>query len=127
LWAAALEITAHEAILGHTDLKGRGAGVFDRRRSVFLGQGKDSQDAANARLTLSLINGPTQYADLVSGAARSVQQLSGTGRHSLRVVFGFDAIPVAFLTNVLIRAGTQDAHMQRIPLHFDESPDPTGW
>ena len=68
----------------------------------------------------------TQYADLVSGAARPVQQLSGTERHSLRIVFGFDAIPAAFLTNVLaeklIRAGMQNAHVQRIPLHFDTRP-----
>ena len=36
LWAA-LQITAHEAILWHTDLEGGSAGIFDRRRTVFLG------------------------------------------------------------------------------------------
>jgi hypothetical protein len=60
--------------------------------------------------------------------ARSAQQLSGTEWHFLWVVFALDAVPTAFLadmlTEKLIRVGMQDAHVQRIPLHFDASPDP---
>jgi hypothetical protein len=59
--------------------------------------------AANARLTLSLIDGYTQHADLGSRAARSMQQLSGTEWHFLCVVFVLDAIPAAFLANVLTK------------------------
>src|SRR5258708_15492340 len=124
-------MAAHEAILRPPDLQGRSAGIFDCRRTVFPGQGKDSQDAANACFTLSLIDGHTQYADLISGVACSPQQLRGAQRHFLWVVVGFDAIPAAFLADVLaeklIRAGIENAHVQRIPLHFDESPDPPGW
>ena len=49
----ALQITAYEAIFVHADVESGGAGVFDRRRSVFLDQGKHSLPArvplANAR------------------------------------------------------------------------------
>ena len=82
---------------------------------VFLGQGEDAQDTPNARLALSLIDGHRQYADLFPSVARSMQQLRGTERHFLWVVFALDAIPAAFLANVLAekltRAGMQDAYV----------------
>src|SRR3974390_1109783 len=98
------------------------SGIFQSCGTVFLGQGEDPQDATNASFALSLIDGHTQRADLHSGTARSMQQLSGTERHFLWVVFALDAIPAAFLANVLaeklIRTGMQNMHVQCIPLHF---------
>ena len=72
---------------------------------------------------------PLEYTDLFPSVARSAQQLRGTERHFLWVVLAFDAIPAAFLPDMLaeklIRAEMQDTHLQIIPLHFDTSSDPS--
>src|SRR5947209_19345090 len=51
----------------HTDVESGGTSVFDRRRPVFLDQGKHSQDAANTGLCLLLIDQLTELADPGSG------------------------------------------------------------
>ncbi len=112
LWAA-LEITTHEAILRHTDLDSRGTSIFKGRRAVFLGQREDPQDAANARLTLSLIDGHRQYANLPSGVARTAQQLRGAQGHFLWVVLALDAIPAAFLANVFAEKHLEPDHTEQ--------------
>jgi hypothetical protein len=47
----------------------------------------------------------------------------------LWVVFFLDAIPAALLTQMfakkLIGVGMEDAHVQRVPLHFHGTPDPS--
>jgi hypothetical protein len=72
-----------------------GAGIFHRRRSVFLHQGNYSQDAANACLSLPLIHQLAELADLGSGVFGASQQLRRI------VIFFLDAIAAAYLTKML--------------------------
>src|SRR5215831_11161590 len=108
-----------------------GAGIFDCRGSVFLHQGKHPEDAADADLSLLLVD---QLAELADGSSRmfgATQQLRCAEWHFLWVVFFLDAISTTFLaemlTKKLARVRMQDAHVQLIPLHFDQPPDPSWW
>ena len=76
----------------HPDLQACATGLFDRRRAVFLDQGKHSQDTANARLSLSVIDELADFADLDAGVAGTSQQLCRTQRYFLRLVLVFEAI-----------------------------------
>src|SRR5438445_3953468 len=95
----------------------------------FLIRGMHSQDAADAGLCLLLIDQLAELADLGSGVFGAPQELRRAQRHFLGVVFLLDAISTAFLAQVLAKklvcTGMQDAHVQRIPLHFDTSSDPS--
>jgi len=86
---------------------------------------------ANKTLEVVAVEGVAEHADLRACTTCSSQQLSDAQRHSLGIVFGLDAIPAAFLAEMLaeelIPNGIEDAHAQRIPLHFDKSPDLSGW
>src|SRR2546429_5385842 len=70
----------------HTDVESGGTSVFDRRRPVFLDQGKHSQDAANTGLCLLLIDQLTELADPGSGVFGPSQELCCTQRHFLGAV-----------------------------------------
>src|ERR1700751_374193 len=94
---AALQIATHEAVFVYADVESGGAGIFHRRRSVFLDQGKHSQDAADAGLCLPLIDQLAELADLSSSMFGTPQELRSTQWHFLGVVFFLDAIPAAFL------------------------------
>src|SRR2546430_7815080 len=59
----------------HTDVESGGTSVSDRRRSVFLDQGKHSQDAANTGLCLLLIDQLTELADPGSGVLGPVARV----------------------------------------------------
>src|SRR5262249_3393597 len=50
------ELTAHESVFVNSDVDSGSTGIFDGRRSVFLYQGKHTQDAADACFFLPLIN-----------------------------------------------------------------------
>jgi hypothetical protein len=122
------EIAAHEAVFMNADVEGHHTGIFDRRHTVFLHQGKHPKDAANAHLSLLLVD---QLAELADGDSRmfgATQQLRGAERHLLGVIFFLDAISATFLAQLLPKklacVRMQDAHVQLIPLHFDQPPDP---
>jgi hypothetical protein len=100
VWAA-LQVTAHEAVFVHADVERHGAGVFDCRCPVFLHQGKHSQDAAEAGLSLPVIDQLAELADVGSGVFGPPQQLHRAQRHFLGVVFLLDAVPTASLAQVL--------------------------
>jgi hypothetical protein len=59
------------------------AGIFDCCRSVFLHQGKHTQDAADAGLSLPLIDQLAELADLHSGMFGAPQELRRAQRHFL--------------------------------------------
>src|SRR5215470_14899738 len=128
MWAA-LEITAHETVFVDSDVHSSGTGIFDCRRSVFLNQRQHTQDAADAGLSLPLIDQLAELADLRSGMFGAPQQLRRAQRHFLGVIFFLDAIAAALLaqmlTQELVGAGMQDAHVQRTPLHLHGTPDPS--
>lgn len=125
-----IEITTNEAIFGDAHLQGSGAGIFQRCDTVFLSQGKNSEDATNPQITFPLIDRVAENADLASGSLGAPQELSRTQRHFLGAIFVLDAIPTGSLAKVLteklVGTGIQDPHLRFIPLHLDGSPDPSG-
>ena len=94
---AALQITANEAIIVHADIESGGASVFDRRRSVFLDQGKHSQDTADACLSFLLIDQMAKLADFGSSVFGAPQELRrGSAAFSLGGLLpGCDIRPVS--------------------------------
>src|SRR5215471_5052884 len=99
----ALEITAYEAVFVDSDVESSSTGIFDCRRSVFLHQGKHAQDAADAGLSLSLIDQLAELASLDAGMCSAPQQLRCAQRHFLRVIFFLDAISAAFLAQMFAK------------------------
>jgi hypothetical protein len=62
----ALEIAADEAVVGDTQLQGRGAGVLDDRGTVLLDEGEDAEDPADPELAVPTVNGFTERPESVS-------------------------------------------------------------
>src|SRR5579885_1673275 len=125
----ALQITTHEAIFVHADVESGGAGIFDCCRSVFLDQGKLSQDAADAGLSLPVVEQLAELADLGACMCSPPQELRRAQWHFLWVIFFLDAISAALLTQMfakeLVGVRMQDAHVQLVPLHLHGTPDPS--
>src|SRR5262249_38628747 len=125
-----LEITTDETVFVNADVDSSSTGIFDSCRSVFLHQGKHTQNAADGCLSLPLIDQLAELADLRSGMFGAPQQLRRAQRHFLWVVFFLDAIATALLAQMfakkLVSVRMQDAHVQRVPLHFHGTPDPSG-
>src|SRR5215469_3374513 len=124
----ALQITAHETVFVHADVESRSTGIFDCCRSIFLDQGKHSQDATDGGLSLPVVEQLAELADLSSGVFGASQQLRRAQRHFLWVVFFLDAISAAFLTHMLAKklvgAVLEFPHVPFIPLHFHPSSGP---
>src|ERR1700752_2469442 len=126
---AALEITAHETVFAHADVESRGTRVFHRCRSVFLHQRKHTQDAADAGLSVSVVEPLTELARLRACVCSAPQQLRRAERHFLGMIFLLDAVaatPLAqMLAEKLIRVRMQDTHIERVPLHLHGTSDPS--
>src|SRR5436189_2090295 len=90
---------------------------------------ESTQDAADAGLSLPVIQQLAELAGLGAGMSSSPQQLRRAQRHFLGVIFFLDAIAAAFLTQVLAKklvgVGMQDTHVQLIPLHLQRTSDPS--
>src|SRR6516164_8522531 len=95
-----LEIAAHETVFADADVESSSTGIFDCCRSVFLHQGEHTQDAADAGLSLPLIDQLAEFADLRSGMFGAPQQLRRAQRHFLGVIFLLDAIAAALLAQM---------------------------
>src|SRR5215469_10463249 len=99
----AFEIAAHEAVFMDAEVDRGGAGIFDCRGPVFLHQGKHPEDAADADLSLLLVD---QLAELADGGSRmfgSTQQLRCAERHFLRAIFFLEAISTTLLAEMLTK------------------------
>ena len=72
---AALQIAAHEAVLGHAQLQRRGAGLVAGRAAVLLGQREHAHDAAHSSLGLTMMDGIADSADAGSSLVSPRQQL----------------------------------------------------
>src|SRR6266567_9395734 len=59
LWAA-LQKTAHEAVLGHTQFQRLRAGLVHGCATILLGQREDTHDAAQSGLALAMMDGIAQ-------------------------------------------------------------------
>src|SRR5215475_10027979 len=93
----AFEITAHETVFIHCDVESSSAGIFDCRRSIFLHQGKHTQDAADAGFSLPVVQQLAELAGLGACIGSPPQELRRAQRHFLWVIFFLDAISAALL------------------------------
>src|SRR4029077_4464700 len=98
-------------------------------RSVFFYQGKHPQDAADAGLSLPVVQQLTELASLGTGMCSAPQELRCAQRHFLGVILFLDAVSATLLAQMLaeklVGVRMQDAHVQRIPLHLHRTPDPS--
>src|SRR5215472_2371324 len=128
---SALQITTHETIFVNTDVESCGAGIFNCSHTVFLHQRKHSQDAADAGLSLPVVQQLAELASLGAGMCSPPQQLCRAQWHFLWVIFFLDAISAALLTQMfakkLVGVRMQDAHVQLVPLHLHGTSDPSWW
>src|SRR6516164_2448255 len=127
----ALEIAAHEAVFIHCDVDSCRAGIFNCCRSVLFYEGKHTQDAADAGLSLPVVQQLTELASLGACMCSTPQELCCAQRHFLGMVFFLDPVSAALLAQMLaeklVGIGMQDAHVQRVPLHLHGTPDPSWW
>ena len=72
---AALQDTSHEAVLGHAQLQGHGAGLIGGRAAVFLDQREHAQNAPHSEFGLALVDDIADSADAGSSLVRPRQQL----------------------------------------------------
>ena len=122
------QIAADEAVFMHAHFERGGAGFIDCRGAVLLGQGQHAQDAAHADFALLCGGWPRKVYRCASGAAGAAQQLRSAQRCLLGVVLVLDAIPAALLAHVFAQQlpglGIEQANIQLIPLHSQQTPDP---
>src|SRR4029077_11883230 len=97
----ALEIAAHEAVFIHCDVDSGRAGIFNCCRSVFFYQGKHPQDAADAGLSLPVVQQLTELASLGTGMCSAPQELRCAQRHFLGVILFLDAVSATLLAQML--------------------------
>ena len=126
---AALQITAHEPVLGHAQLQRRGAGLVASCTAVLLGQREHAHDAADPeprpdddgsrRRRRRCWRRPCGPAPAVEAYPR---------RRALRTVLIADAMSATLLPQMLAQqlagARIDQPHVHRVPLHVDLPPDP---
>ena len=88
---AALQIAAHEAILGNAEILRRCAGIFASRAAILLGQLQNALDATHSEFALASMDGIADCADVGSGLVRTatLQQLR---RRTTRAILIADAV-----------------------------------
>src|ERR1700719_3416790 len=125
---SALQITAHEAVFANSHLQGCGASIFRSCYPVLFGESQNTLNATHADLSLVVMDMLAESSDLSPGAFGSQQQLRNLPRSSRRKIPLLDAMPAAFLTDVLAQQlpglGIKDPDEHLIPLHSDLTSDP---
>src|SRR5437667_7116692 len=90
----ALEVAAHEAVIGQGKLQGRGAGVVDGRGAVFLHEAEDAEDPPDTGFALAAMNALAEGADVGAGAAGLREEAErGRRRAGWPILRGADAPP----------------------------------
>src|SRR5277367_6134012 len=100
LWTA-LQITAHEAILGNTQFQRRRAGVLASHAAIPLDQLENALDAAHSEFALASMDGVADCADIGSRLVSTCQQLKQRRRCTTRAVRIADAMPTTFAAQML--------------------------
>ena len=123
-----LQIAAHETVFAHSHLQGCGTGIFRSCRTVLFDQGEKALHAAHAQLPLVLINVMAEGSDLSARVFGPHQQLRNLPRSSWREIPLLDAMPAAFLTDVLAQQlpgfRIEEPDEDLLPLHSDHASDP---
>src|SRR5579883_2550271 len=117
--------------IGNAHLQSGSAGFLDGAQAVFLGQGKNAQDAANRQFALAVVENMAELADVGPGPVSAPQQLPGAQRCPWRTVALLDGMHARLLAEVLTqelsRLGVQQANVDLVPLHFHLASDPARW
>ena len=128
LWPT-LQVTTNEAVLVDAQFKGGSTGIFDGRHAEVFGERQHTENATNAGLSLMLVDCLAECADVGPGSAGASQHLSRREGRLFRIVFRSDAMPAAFLpdmlTQQLVRSWIENTDVERIPLDIDELANPT--
>ena len=126
---AALQAASHEAVLGHAQLQGQGAGLVGGRAAILLDQREHALNAARSKLGLSLVDGIAESADAGSSLVSPRQQLLDVKWGTPRTVLIADAVRAALLPQMLAQQLSgpriEQAHEQPVPLHQHLAPDPS--
>jgi hypothetical protein len=119
----AFQVAAHEAILRNTDFEGSGAGIFDSRQAVFLGQREQTLNAPQSLFSVALVQALTELADMLTGFVRTSQQLRRSLGDAPRRVLRKNAMTATLLAQMLAQQlaglGIEQADVDVIPLHVD--------
>src|SRR5579872_6870651 len=97
----ALQVAAHEAILGHAQLQRRRAGVLAGRGAVLFHQVQYTLDAAHTLFRLALVHRLAECSDVLAGLVSAGQQRQGSYGRPPRTVLVADAMTAALLAEVL--------------------------
>src|SRR5271166_5960905 len=100
LWTA-LQITAHEAILGNTQFQRRRAGVLASHAAIPLDQLENALDAAQSEFALASMDGVANSADVGSCLMPTGQQLKQPGRRTTRAIRIADTMPATLTAQML--------------------------
>jgi hypothetical protein len=98
---APFQVTPHETVFAHAQFERRRTGLVHGGRSVFLGQRKHAQDAAQRHRSFAVVHISAQRTDVPSGLLGSMQLLLRGRRDAFGQVLIFDAMAAALLANVL--------------------------
>src|SRR5271166_4413646 len=126
LWTA-LQITAHEAILGNTQFQRRRAGVLASHAAIPLDQLQNALDATHSEFALASMDGVADSADVGSRLVRTCQQLKQRWRRTTWAIRSADTMSATLAAQMLAQQLTAawinkpDEH--RVPLHVDLPPD----
>ena len=89
---SALQIAAHEAILGDAQFQRRRTGIVASCAAILLGQLKNALDAAYSEFALASMDGVADSADAGSRLVRTCQQLKQLWRCATRTIPIADAM-----------------------------------
>ena len=127
---AALQISAHETVLGHTQLQCRGTGVLGGDTAILFGQREHAHDAAQSGFALAMMNRVAHRADAGARFVGSRDQAQRMRWRAPRPIFRPDTMPTAFLLEMFAKqhagARVEQAHVHQVPLHIDLAADPAG-
>jgi len=100
LWTA-LQIAAHEAILGDAQFQCRRTRIVRSHAAILLRQLENALDATHSEFALASMYGVADSADIGSCLVRTCQQLKQRRRRTTRTVRIADAMPSALAAQML--------------------------
>ena len=124
-----LEIAADKAIGRHAEIESGFGRVLDGRGAVFLCEGKQAEDAADAGFAIVTMDVIGEGAERATDALRGGEERDRLRRRARRSVRVLDAMPAARRAHVLTEQraglGIEQPDVEIIPVHIDAASDPS--
>jgi hypothetical protein len=119
---AALQIAAHEAVLGNAQLQRRRTDIIASRAAILLDQLENALDATYSEFALASMYGIAASTDVGSCLVCTRRQLKQLRRRTTRAICIADAMPAALAAQMLAQQLTgfriKQSHEHRVPLHM---------